>query len=127
LYSVIPVSVVGAHRFYDTLVNFLGLVGYYSSVYCAIVVVEHLLFRHNDPTAYDVKNWNTPRRLPSGIAALMAGIGSFGLIVPSMNQVWFVGPFAKTTGDIGFEVAFVMSAILYVPFRAMEIKIRGYL
>jgi len=124
---LIPLSIVGAHRFYDALTNFLGLISYWGSAYGAIVLIEHLLFRHNDPGAYDVKNWNIPSRLSSGIAALGAGVCSFGLIVPCMEQVWFVGPIAKSTGDIGFEVAFVLSAILYVPFRALELKIRGTL
>ena len=63
--------------------------------------------------------------LPTGVAALGAGICLFGLIVPSMLQLWYEGPIAKSTGDIGFEVAFCLSAILYVPFRLLEIRIRG--
>jgi purine-cytosine permease-like protein len=118
---------VGAHRFYDTLVNFLGLISYWGSAYGAIVLVEHLLFRHNDAAAYDVKHWNVPGRLPSGIAAVGAGVCSFGLVVPCMEQAWFVGPIARSTGDIGFEVAFALSAILYIPFRALELRIRRIL
>jgi purine-cytosine permease-like protein len=124
LSSLIPLSIVGAHRFYDALVNFLGLISYWGSAYGAIVLVEHLLFRHNDASAYDVRSWNVPNRLPSGIAAVGAGVCCFGLVVPCMEQVWFVGPIAKTTGDIGFEVAFALSAILYIPFRALELRIR---
>ncbi|KAF9459715.1 NCS cytosine-purine permease [Collybia nuda] len=122
---VVPVSIVGAHRFYDTLVNFLGLIGYWASAFGAIVILEHIIFRKNDPGAYDTRIWNDPRRLPSGIAAVGAGIACFGLVVPCMEQVWFVGPIAKTTGDIGFEVAFTLSGLLYIPFRALEVKLRG--
>ena len=104
--------------------NFLGLISYYGSAYGAIVLVEHYVFRHNDAAAYDVSHWNIPNRLPSGIAAVGAGLCSFGLVVPCMAQAWFVGPIAKTTGDIGFEVAFALSAILYVPFRALELGIQ---
>ena len=35
-------------------------------------------------------------------------------------QVWFVGPIAKTTGDIGFEVGFVVSMCSYVVVRGIE-------
>jgi hypothetical protein len=35
-------------------------------------------------------------------------------------QVWFVGPVAKTTGDIGFELGFVASAIAYFVLRRVE-------
>lgn len=118
---------MGAHRFYDTLVNFLGLIGYWASAFGAIVIVEHVIFRKNDPGTYDARIWNVPHRLPSGIAAVGAGIACFGLVVPCMEQVWFVGPIAKTTGDIGFEVAFTVSGLLYIPFRALEVKLRGSL
>ncbi|KAG6849892.1 hypothetical protein H0H93_003906 [Arthromyces matolae] len=124
---VIPLAIVGATRFYDALTDFLGLIGYWASAFSAIILVEHLFFRKNDPSNYNVKEWNDPRRLPSGIAAVAAGVASVALIVPSMDQVWFVGPFAKTSGDIGFEVAFALSAILYIPFRALEIRLRKHL
>ncbi|PPQ72986.1 hypothetical protein CVT24_000299 [Panaeolus cyanescens] len=122
---VVPVSIVGAHRFYDTIVNFLGLIGYWASAYVAIIMIEHLYFRRNDPAAYDKQNWNIPSKLPSGIAALAAGIMSFGIVIPCMHQVWYTGPIGKTAGDIGFEVAFVAAGILYFPFRYMEIRYKG--
>lgn len=124
--SVVPISIVGAHRFYTALTNFLGLIGYWASAYIGIVVVEHLIFRKNDSLRYDVNVWNVPRHLPSGIAAIAAGVLSFGLVIPSMDQVWFVGPIAKTTGDIGFELAFAVSAILYFPFRWLDVRLRGF-
>ena len=126
LSSLIPLAIVGAHKFYTALTNFLGLISYWGSAYGAIVLVEHVLFRRN-AAAYNIEDWNNPRRLPSGIAALGAGACSFGLVVSCMDQVWFVGPIAKSTGDIGFEVAFALSAILYVPFRTLELRIRGSL
>ncbi|KAF8799760.1 NCS cytosine-purine permease [Phlegmacium glaucopus] len=123
---VVPISIVGAHRGYDTITNFLGLVGYWVSAYIAIIMIEHLYFRKNDPFLYDITAWNVPRRLPSGIAAVAAGVLSFGVIIPSMSQVWFTGPIARRTGDIGFEVAFVVSGLLYFPFRWIEIRWRGF-
>ena len=41
-----------------------------------------------------------------------------------MDEVWYTGQIAKTTGDIGFEVAFVVSLLLYIPFRTLEIRLR---
>ena len=58
----------------------------------------------------------------SGIAALAAGIPSFGLVIPHMSQVWFTGPIAKTTADVGFA----FSAVLCLPFRLLEIIILGH-
>ena len=124
--SIVPISILGAHRFYDTLTNFLGIVGYWASAYVAIIITEHLYFRKNDPSLYDVTAWNVPQRLPSGIAAVAAGVLSFGMVIPCMSQNWFTGPIARTTGDIGFEVAFVVSGLLYLPFRWLEIRWRGF-
>ncbi|KAF8621768.1 hypothetical protein AX15_007506 [Amanita polypyramis BW_CC] len=119
---VLPISIAGAHKFYEALTNFLGIIGYWTSAYAGIIIMEHLIFRRNDYERYDVRQWDKARKLPSGIAALGAGIFSIGLIVPCMSQVWYTGPIAKMTGDIGFEVAFVLGSILYVAFRALEIR-----
>ncbi|KAF8991746.1 permease for cytosine/purines, uracil, thiamine, allantoin-domain-containing protein [Cyathus striatus] len=118
---VLPLSIVGAHRFYDAIANFLGLLGYWASSFVAIILLEHFIIKHNDYSLYDRTIWNDRKRLPLGLAALGAGIASFGLVIPCMDQVWFTGPIAQTTGDIGFEVAFVVSAILYIPFRKLEL------
>ena len=161
LHRMTPLAIVGAHKFYDTLVNFTGIIGYWSSAFGAVVIVEHLYFRRNrfiesksndasihtvTPTAsevirgspsigpdfeggfravpasaYDLAVWNTPGSLPPGIAALLASVLAFGLVIPSMDQVWFVGPFAKRIGgDIGFEMAFAATAAFYVPLRYLE-------
>jgi len=124
--SIVPISIVGAHRFYDTITNFLGTIGYWSSIYITMVMIEHLYFRKNDVSLYDVTAWNVPQRLPSGIAAVAAGVLSFAVVIPFMSHVWFTGPVARTTGDIGFWVAFVVSGLLYFPFRWIEIRWRGF-
>jgi hypothetical protein len=42
-----------------------------------------------------------------------------------MGQVWWTGPIAETTGDIGLEVAVVISAVLYFPCRILERRVYG--
>ncbi|KAH0834778.1 cytosine-purine permease [Lanmaoa asiatica] len=116
----LPLSIVGAHTFYTTLTDFLSLIGYWASAYGAILLVEHFYFRRGDFSTYDQADWNVAKRLPWGAAAVTAGILSFGLIIPSMNQIWFVGPIGLNTGDIGFEVAFPLAGLLYVPLRTLE-------
>ena len=123
--SVVPLSIVGAHRFYDALVNFLGLIGYWSAAFCGIVTVEHLYFRKGNYSSYDHAIYERADLLPIGVAAMASGILSFGLVIPCMAQVWWTGPIAKTTGDIGFEVALVLSALLYVPLRTLEKRLVG--
>jgi purine-cytosine permease-like protein len=122
---VIPVAIRAAADFFANLENFVSLIAYWSSAFLAIVLVEHFVFRKGDCRAYDPEAWNDAHRLPWGVAALAAGVLSFGLVVPSMAQVWWTGPIAETTGDIGFEVAFVVSGLLYVPFRWVERKWTG--
>ncbi|KAJ1310239.1 hypothetical protein OPQ81_006981 [Rhizoctonia solani] len=122
---LIPLAIVGSTKFEETLVDFLGLVGYWSSTFISVVAVEHVVFRKGDWSTYNTSYWNAPRKLPPGIAALGACVGSFGLIVPCMDQVWFTGPIAKTTGDIGFEVGLFLTGLLYVPFRTLERRVFG--
>lgn len=122
---VIPVSMRAATSFFVSLHNFVGVIAYWAAAAVAVIVLEHLVFRKGRYESYDPALWNVRGKLPSGIAALGACALSFALVVPCMAQTWYVGPIAKTTGDIGFEVAFVLSGLLYLPLRAIEIRWRG--
>ncbi|KAF5335050.1 hypothetical protein D9758_016322 [Tetrapyrgos nigripes] len=133
---VLPLAIVGSHRFYDTLENFLALVAYWVSEFVAIVLVEHFVYRRQNQTpdldisysttmGYNITQWNRPSQLPTGIPALAALVLPYGLITPSMNQVLFVGPIGEKTGDIGFEVAFFLCGLLYLILRGLEVKWRG--
>lgn len=125
--TVIGVAVKAADSFFGNLENFLGVIGYWSSAFIGIVTTEHLLFRSRGFAAYtaDETAWDDAKKLPPGLAAIGAFILSFGLIIPCMGQIWFTGPIAKTTGDIGLEVALVLSPVLYVPPRYAERRICG--
>jgi purine-cytosine permease-like protein len=124
---VIGVAVEAAKSFFVNLENFLGVIGYWSAAFIGIILVEHLLFRHGSFIAYtkDDEAWDDMQKLPWGIAAVAAGVVCLGLLVPGMSQIWFAGPIGKVTGDIGFEVAFALSALAYVPLRFVERKVCG--
>ena len=122
--SIIPLSIVGSHKFYDTLTNYLGLIGYWASAFGAVVLLEHLVIRKGKFSSYDLRYWNNARYLPTGLAAIGACVLACGLVVPSIDQVWFVGPIAEKTGDIGFELAFAATAVFYLPLRYLELKFR---
>jgi purine-cytosine permease-like protein len=122
---LIPVSIEAAKKFFVSLENFLGIISYWSASFVSIMIVEFVYFRKMAESTYDPAIWNDGRKLPPGIAAIGAGICCFGLVIPCMAQIWYTGPIAETTGDIGFEVAFFLSALLYIPFRTLEIKLRG--
>ncbi|VDC07411.1 unnamed protein product [Peniophora sp. CBMAI 1063] len=117
---VIPLAIVGQHRFYATLSNFLGVIGYWVGGYVPVLLIEHLYFRRNDFSTYDVTAWDQPSRLPLGYAALASCALSFALVIPSMSQAWYIGPIGEKAGDLGFEFALAISAILYVPLRHIE-------
>jgi hypothetical protein len=105
--SLIPVAIVGSTHFQTALTNFLSLVSYYAAPFSAVLIVEHIVFRRSSGAAYDRSSWMSLRALPTGWAGMLSFAMSFTLTVPSMDQVWFVGPIAKKgTGDIGFEVGF---------------------
>ena len=118
-------SLVGAHRFYETLNNFLAILGYQASMFGAVVLVEHFIFRRNDFSAYDYEAWNKPRKLLTGLAAIGACLVAVGVVVPAMEQVWWTGPIGRKTGDIGSELAFIVTALIYFVTRTVELRIRG--
>ncbi len=124
---MIPLAITAAREWETSLENFLALIGYWAGCFDAVLLLEFLVFRRMDWASYDHAIWNVGRKLPSGIAALGASICSMGLVIPGMAEVWYTGPIAETTGDIGFEMAFVVTAICYLPFRWLEIKLRGHL
>ncbi|KAI0827161.1 cytosine-purine permease [Trametes gibbosa] len=121
---LIPVAIVGARHFYTTFVDILSVIGYWSTVFAAIVIVEHLMFRKNDWTRYDLSQYCKPRALPLGVAAILAFLCACGIIIPSMSQAWYVGPIANAgTGDIGVIVGFVLACMMYPIFRTLELAI----
>lgn len=122
---IAPISVVAATNFYSSLSNFLGLIGYWTAAYTGIALAEHHYFRKGNYESYQLEDWNIASKLPHGIAAFSAFILCFGLIIPSMDAVWFVGPIAEKTGDLGIEFGLIISALLYVPLRIVEIRVFG--
>lgn len=124
---VIGIAVEAAKSFFVNLENFLGVIGYWSASFIGIVLVEHVLFRRGSFVGYikDEEAWDDTKKLPWGLAAIGAAVLCLGLLVPGMAQIWFTGPIGEKTGDIGFEVAFVISALMYVPLRFLERKFCG--
>jgi purine-cytosine permease-like protein len=123
---IIPMGIKIAHDFLGSLSNFLGIISYWAAAFVSVLLVEHFVFRKGSYSKYDLGHWDSLKGLPWGIASLSAAVLSFGLVIPGMEQLWFSGPFVKHTGDIGVEMAFFVTAALYVPLRAVEVKVRGF-
>lgn len=124
---LIPCAIKAAEEWEESLSNFLSLIGYWAGCFDAVLIVELVVFRRMDYSTFNHAIWNVGRKLPPGIAAIGACICSLGLVIPGMAVPWFTGPIAKTTGDIGFEMAFAVTAVCYLLFRWIEIKVRGRL
>ncbi|GAA6062767.1 hypothetical protein JCM10212_006880 [Sporobolomyces blumeae] len=130
----LPIAVVGADHFADALSNFLGLLGYWSSIFVSVLLVEHFVFRRRSFTSgYDLAVWDRSSRLPPGLAALVSSFCGAAFVVVGMDQVWFRGPLARLVtgptaesgGDVGFETAMACTALVYVPTRWVEKKVFG--
>ncbi|KAG1741435.1 cytosine-purine permease [Suillus paluster] len=120
---LIPMAVVGAKRFYTTVVDVLDIVGYWSSIFAAIILTEHVLFRRASfsEDQYPITTWASYALLPSGIPAVVAFVCAGGALVPFMSQAWYVGPVARQgSGDVGVFVGFVVGAITYALARSFE-------
>lgn len=124
---MVPLAIRSAPEWETSLEDFLALVGYWAGCFVAVLIEELVIFRKLDYTTYDHAIWNVGRKLPSGIAALLASLISMALVVPGMANAWYTGPIAETTGDIGFEMAFVVTAISYFPLRWLEVRWRGHI
>lgn len=119
---VIPVAIVASSNFYDSLSNFLSVVGYWTAAYMGIALAEHYCFRRGCYDSYHLSSWNKREELPFGLAAFMSLCCTFGLIVLFMDNAWYTGPVAVYTGDIGLEVGILMSVLFYIPLRYLEIR-----
>ncbi|KZV76787.1 cytosine-purine permease [Peniophora sp. CONT] len=122
---LIPVAVVGANSFYDTFVDIISVIGYWSAGFAGIVMADHSIIRRGRWSSYrPVEDWDNPRVLPLGFAAIFAFLCAVGIIVPSMSQVYYVGPIAAAgAGDIGIWLGFTVAALVYVPCRLMEMQL----
>ncbi|KAG2358496.1 purine-cytosine permease [Suillus spraguei] len=122
---LIPVAIIGAKKFYNTFVDILDIVGYWSSVFCAIVLTEHMLFRRASfsEDQYPITTWASYALLPSSIPAVIAFVCGCGVLIPFISQVWYVGPVARQgSGDVGVFVGFIVGAITYALARGFEKK-----
>lgn len=123
---VIPLSIVGADTFYETLTNFLAVLGYWAALYVAVVLADHVVIRRCDWSTYNVEHWDSWRKgLPIGIAAISSACISLAILIPSVDQTFFIGPLAAHVGDLAFELSFVVCFLLYIPLRMLEKKVVG--
>lgn len=117
-------ALAGRAHLAEIFTNFLALMGYWVSIWIAITLEEHLIFRRKTGFQWDA--WNQKSKLPLGIAALVAFVVGWVGAVLSMAQVWYIGPIAKLLGsygaDMGNYVGFAWAAIVFPPLRMLELR-----
>ncbi|KAI8617506.1 permease for cytosine/purines, uracil, thiamine, allantoin-domain-containing protein [Chytriomyces sp. MP71] len=123
-------AILSIDRFNTVLENFLLVIGYFLAPYCAVLVVEHLVFRRGDYSTYNQDIWESPKELPLGAAATFAlALGLVGAVL-GMAEVFYTGVVALAIakpfgGDVGFEMAFGFAMIVYLVLRPIEKKQTG--
>ncbi|KAL8920469.1 MAG: hypothetical protein Q9208_006218 [Pyrenodesmia sp. 3 TL-2023] len=114
-------ALAGRDHLAEIFTNFLALMGYWVVIWLAITVEEQFFFRSRygfrlgiggDKESrrgwgqtYDWAVWDTPGKLPYGIAASVAFLVGWAGAILCMAQVWYIGPIAKLVGEYGADVS----------------------
>ncbi|KAJ9625811.1 Vitamin B6 transporter [Taxawa tesnikishii (nom. ined.)] len=119
-------AIAGRQNLAEIFTNFLALMGYWVSIWIAISLEEHLVFRKWSGLGWNWDAWNSKEKLPVGAAALIAFLIGWAGAILCMAQVWYIGPIAAEVGDYGGDmgnyVGFAWAALVYPPLRWLEIK-----
>ncbi|KAI0348156.1 cytosine-purine permease [Trametopsis cervina] len=125
-------GVAGREHFSAILTNFLSILSYWTAFFIVIVAEEHFIFRRkNGPLGgYNLDDWDSPSRLPIGVAGILAGCFGVAGAVVGMAEVWYIGPLGLKAGgpfgtDLGFELAAAFAGITFPPLRWLEIRLTG--
>lgn len=125
--AMIGVAISASNSFIVSLSSLLSIISYQSGSTTTIFLLEWLIIRKANPASFDPEVWNDGKALPSGIPALLTTAISWGPVVCGMSTGWYVGPIGRKVGDLGFEFAVIVSLLVYIPLRTIEIKYRGRL
>lgn len=144
-------ALVGRNNFSEILGNFLPMIGYWTSIYFALLLEENFIFRtsrfhhlytkenevpnDNSDHRYSRKQfynwtiWNDYDRLTHGFAAIFASCCGIAGAVVGMNQTYYVGPISAMIGDdggdLGMWLAISFAGITYPLARYVELKVYG--
>ncbi|KAL9024493.1 MAG: hypothetical protein Q9196_006476 [Gyalolechia fulgens] len=134
-------ALAGRDHLAEIFTNFLALMGYWVIIWMGITIEEQFLFRsslgfkigtRNEESrrgwgqGYDWTIWNSPEKLPLGIAAFIAFLVGWAGAILCMAQVWYIGPIAELVGEYGADmgnfVGLSWAALVYPPLRWLELK-----
>ncbi|KAI4163208.1 MAG: hypothetical protein LQ342_003141 [Letrouitia transgressa] len=122
-------AIAGREHLFQIFENFVALMGYWCMIFVALVLEEHLLFKPKLDGALDWTAWENQKRLPVGVAALIAFLAGWAGAIIGMYQNWYVGPVAIKVGtggaDIGVWLGCAFAMVLYPPLRMAELRVFG--
>lgn len=122
------VGCFAALYFDDTLQTLLSVIGYWTVIHITVVIEEHLIFRRSW-ASYDFNSWNDPSVLSFGWASVAAFAFGFIGAALGMQVTWYKGPIASLIGksgaNIGHELTFAFSGIVFPVLRWMEKRAGG--
>jgi purine-cytosine permease-like protein len=122
-------AIAGRAHLAELFTNFLALMGYWVSIWIAILLEEHLIFRKWRGLGWNWDAWDDHRKLPVGLAALVAFLVGWAGSILSMAQVWYIGPIAAKVGsyggDMGNYVGFAWAGIVFPGLRWLELRHYG--
>ncbi|KAI1085237.1 permease for cytosine/purines, uracil, thiamine, allantoin-domain-containing protein [Whalleya microplaca] len=126
---VILLGLAGSDELSVFLSSFLSLLGYYATAVFVCLFVEHQLFRRGSYDNYNLEAWDKPDKLPIGYAGGLAFVCGIVGAVLGMSTDWYTGVLSNLIGDaggdIGNELCFMLTLLVYIPARFAELKIVG--
>ncbi|OKL64483.1 hypothetical protein UA08_00879 [Talaromyces atroroseus] len=123
---IIAIAIAGENSFDEVLESFLSVIGYYTTPFVCILLIEHFIFRKG---VYPLDDWNNMKVLPYGFAGIASILMAFVGAVLSMDQTWYVGVVAKSVKPDGAELGWIFSgsfgALTFLATRYFEKKYTG--
>ncbi|CAF3890391.1 unnamed protein product [Adineta steineri] len=139
LYTVIGtviyvlMAIFAANNFNESLTSFISLSLYFYGIFTVIVFEDHLIFRRCSFKNYNFNIWDSRKKLPIGLAAILSSFVGIVGIVLGMSQTWFSGPIAKAIAngsgeqgaDVGFIFGLIFAGVAFPLFRFVELYFIG--
>lgn len=126
----IGIAIPAYSHFEEVLSQLMDWVGYWLAIYEAISLTEHFVFKKGF-SGYNPEDYQSPSKLPVGIAAIFSFCCGIAGIVCGISQPWWVGPIALHAGeppyggDVGIELAFAFAATAFLITRPIELRVFG--
>ncbi|XBW35704.1 hypothetical protein QEN19_001274 [Hanseniaspora menglaensis] len=124
----IAISITAVETSFETFMSdMMDGIGYFAVLFCSLTFCEIAVFRKFNLDFIKPENYDSPSKLPIGLAGIVAFVVNIPLVAMGMDQSYWVGYIAKKCGgDVAMEITAVVAFLIYIPLRYMENKWRPY-